>query len=315
MADLIRVDAHAHLYRTPKEGYAEKTGYEVWEYGEQADVHQTECVGTVDELLLQMESAEVSKAIIVNLFSAAVSRKNAVDALPGGLNEYEKEKRTADIDAWVRSEIISFNKWNCDLSQQYPELAAFVAADVNALPGRLCAEHITDMVQNQGAAGVKLHGAYQNFDMSDERLWPTYKVCQELNVPVIAHSGPDRQSRGFAEPRAFAKMLDSFPQLRVVIAHLGGGSWRQTLDIAKTYPNTFFDCCEIIAWTQSENGPTEQQLAQLIRDIGSSRVMMGSDFPWYDLDYSVDRVFSLPVLSMEEKERIIGANAVDILRL
>ena len=39
MADFIRVDAHAHLYRTPEEGYTEKTGYEVWEYGEQADVH------------------------------------------------------------------------------------------------------------------------------------------------------------------------------------------------------------------------------------------------------------------------------------
>ena len=315
MADFIRVDAHAHLYRTPEEGYAEKTGYEVWEYGEQADVHQTECVGTVDELLLQMQSTGVNKAIIVNLFSAAVRRKVAVEALPEGLTEYEKEKRTADIDAWVRSEIISFNKWNCDLSQQHPELVAFVAADINALPGPLCAEQITDMIENHVAAGVKLHGAYQDFDMSDKRLWPTYHVCQELNVPIIAHSGPDRDSRGFAEPRAFAKMLDSFPQLRVVIAHLGGGSWIQTLDIAKAYPNTFFDCCEIIAWTQSENGPTEQQLAQLIRDIGSSRVMMGSDFPWYDLDHSIDRVFSLPILSMEEKERIIGANAVDILGL
>ena len=67
MTDLIRVDAHAHLYRTPEEGYAEKTGYEVWEYGEQTDVHQTECVGTVDELLLQMQSTGVNKAIIVNL--------------------------------------------------------------------------------------------------------------------------------------------------------------------------------------------------------------------------------------------------------
>ena len=315
MADFIRVDAHAHLYRTPEEGYAEKTGYEVWEYGEQADVHQTECVGSVDELLLQMRSTGVNKAIIVNLFSAAVRRKVAVEALPEGLTEYEKEKRTADIDAWVKSEIISFNKWNCDLSQQHPELVAFVAADINALPGPLCAEHITDMIENHVAAGVKLHGAYQDFDMSDERLWPTYQVCQELNVPIIAHSGPDRESRGFAEPRAFAKMLDSFPQLRVVIAHLGGGSWGQTLDIAKAYPKTFFDCCEIVAWTQSENGPTEQQLAQLIRDIGSSRVMMGSDFPWYDLDHSIDRVFSLPILSMEEKERIIGANAVDILGL
>ena len=91
MADLIRVDAHAHLYRTPEEGYAEKTGYEVWEYGEQTDIHQTNCVGTVDELLLQMQSAGVNKAIIVNLFSAVISRKVAVNALPEGLSEFEKE--------------------------------------------------------------------------------------------------------------------------------------------------------------------------------------------------------------------------------
>ena len=116
-------------------------------------------------------------------------------------------------------------------------------------------------------------------------------------------------------PRAFARMLQSFPRLRVVVAHLGGGSWTQTLEIAQTYPNTYFDCCEIIEWTRSNNGPTDQQLAKLIKDIGPDRVMMGSDFPWYDLDHSIDRVFSLSLLSLEEKERIVGANAVEILDL
>ena len=53
----------------------------------------------------------------------------------------------------------------------------------------------------------------------------------------------------------------------------------------------------------------------MIIDIGPERVMMGSDFPWYDLDHSIERVFSLPLLSQEQKKRIIGANAVDILGL
>ena len=43
---------------------------------------------------------------------------------------------------------------------------------------------------------------------------------------------------------------------------------------------TGFDCCEIIDWTGSPNGPSEVELARLIRDIGSHRVVMGSDFPW-----------------------------------
>ena len=134
MADFIRVDAHVHLYRTPEEGYAEKTGYEVWEYGVQDDVHQSDCVGTVDELLLQMRSTQISKAVIVNLFSAVVNRKIALASLDDGLSESERAKRMADIDDWIRREVVSFNQWNCDLSRQHPELAAFVAADVNALP-------------------------------------------------------------------------------------------------------------------------------------------------------------------------------------
>ena len=53
----------------------------------------------------------------------------------------------------------------------------------------------------------------------------------------------------------------------------------------------------------------------MIRNVGPHRVMMGSDFPWYDLDHTVDRVMSLPVLSEEEKSGILGSNAVRILGL
>jgi predicted TIM-barrel fold metal-dependent hydrolase len=96
---------------------------------------------------------------------------------------------------------------------------------------------------------------------------------------------------------------------------MGGATWGQALEIARTYPNAFFDCCEIIEWTDSVRGPSEQQLGRLIRDIGAERVMMGSDFPWYDLDRTVDRIMELPVLSTAEKEGILGANAARILNL
>ena len=43
--------------------------------------------------------------------------------------------------------------------------------------------------------------------------------------------------------------------------------------------------------------------------------MMGSDFPWYDLDDTSERVMELPLLSKEEKESILGANAVRLLSL
>jgi len=84
-------------------------------------------------------------------------------------------------------------------------------------------------------------------------------------------------------------------------------------EVAETYPNACFDGCEIMEWADSVNGPTEKQLAQPIKDIGPHRVMMGSDFPWYELDHSIDRVISLRLPSNQEKEAMIGADALEIL--
>ena len=152
--------------------------------------------------------------------------------------------------------------------------------------------------------------------MSDERMWPAYSACQELGIPIVAHSGPDKLGVGYAEPRAFASMLAAFPALKVVIAHMGGGTWGQARELAEAYPNAYFDCCEIIEWVGgATNAPGEEEFAQLIRDIGASRVLMGSDFPWYDLDRTIEQVMALPLLSNEEKEGMLGAYAEQALGL
>ena len=34
VTQLLKIDSHAHVYETREIGLSEKTGYEVWEYGE-----------------------------------------------------------------------------------------------------------------------------------------------------------------------------------------------------------------------------------------------------------------------------------------
>ena len=297
MAEPIKVDSHVHLYPTAAAGMADKEGYEIWEYGELAGVDFSGLSGTLEDAKQAMAEAGIAKAVIVNLFIAEIH--GGAGASPAKLS----------------SALKSFNRWGCEVARDHPEFAAFVAADAEVLPGAAGAIHLRDMADNHGASGVKLHGIAQGFNMSDERLWPVYEVCQERGLPVIGHSGPGRGGDGFAEPRAFGRLLAEFPRLTVVLAHMGGATWDQALEIAESYPNAYFDCCEIIEWTGGSNAPSAEQLGQLIHDIGAQRVMMGSDFPWYDLDNTVDRVMALPVLSAEEKEGILGANAVEILRL
>jgi predicted TIM-barrel fold metal-dependent hydrolase len=44
-------------------------------------------------------------------------------------------------------------------------------------------------------------------------------------------------------------------------------------------------------------------------------VLLGTDFPWYDLDRTLERLMALPLLAREEKEAIAGANAARLLSL
>lgn len=313
MAEPFKVDSHVHLYRNREDAAEDKASYEIFEYGFKEDIHLSSLLGSVEEMLAAMRRARIDRAVILNLFVTGWERERFRKRAAKIISESELEVALLRFDQDVPEMLKNFNRWGCKVAQEHPEFLAFVSADLAAISGKDCAAHIRDLAENDGAKGVKLHGAAHGVAMGDRRLWPVYETCQELDIPIIGHSGPDAGGKGFAEPRAFADALEAFPQLRIVLAHLGGGSWRQALEIAERFSNAFFDCCEIIEWTGSENGPSDEQLAQLIKDIGPHRVMMGSDYPWYDLDHTVERVMELPVLSEEEKAGILGANAVRIL--
>ncbi len=315
MADPIRIDSHVHIFQDPAVGTAAKENYEIWEYGAQEGVRISALAGTVEDMIGAMAEARIEKAVAVNIWVPDQERESFLAGLPAGLGEAERRQAVDGFEASAREALMDFNRWGCRVAAEHPSIVSYVCVDPTLLPGEAGAAHLRDMAVNEGARGLKLHGPVHSVAMGDERLWPTYEVCREAGLPVIGHSGPDRGGRGFAEPRAFGAALKAFPEVSIVLAHMGGATWTQALEIAESHPNAFFDCCEIIEWTRSDNGPSDAELGQLIRDIGPDRVMMGSDFPWYDLDLTVERVMELPVLSEEEKHGILGANAVRILGL
>src|SRR5262249_13091330 len=191
----------------------------------------------------------------------------------------------------------------------------FVALDPWAQSAEGNATHLRQLAEQHGARRVQLHPVVQRFMPNDPRLALSYRTCVELGLVVLAHSGTAKGTTQYAEPRAFADLARAWPDLKVIVAHLGGGSWQQTLDLARAFPHLMFDCCEIIEWTGAPNAPSAEELARLIRDIGSHRVMLGTDFPWYDLDRTAERVMALPILAQEEKEAILGVNAARLLGL
>lgn len=299
MPDPLRVDVHMHLYETKEAGEQEKATYEIWEYGRKPDVVFSRFGGDVDDALTAMGDAGYAHAVVVNLF--------AVDLL-------DDATRAAGPAAHTER-LIALNRWACDTAAAHPELSVFVAADPAVLGGDEGAGHLREMVEGHGARGIKIHPVAQRFMPDDRRMGPIYRTCVELGIAVLVHSGVARGGERFAEPPSFAGVLRKFPDLTLVMAHLGGASCEQTADFAEAFPRVTFDLCEIIEWAGAPKAPSREDLAGLIREVGPARVMLGSDFPWYDLDRTADLVMGLPLLSVEEKESILGANAARVLRL
>jgi uncharacterized protein len=314
MSGPLKIDTHIHLYPSGAEGEWWKSGYEIWEYGERDGVHFSQGTGTPDETVAVLDRGGFAHGVVMNLFSADLFRQQYESALPRDMDVAERAPALAEFDATVAERYMAWNRWLMDTLAEVPTLSGFVAMDPSVLSPERNVEHLREMAE-RGARGVKLHPVVQKFEANDPRMHPVYQACVEMGLTVLSHTGPARGGEPFAEVTAFAPMLAGFPRLTVLLAHLGGGKWRDTPDIARAFPNVAFDLSEIIEWLGAPNAPTAEELGQLIRGIGPDRVVLGSDYPWYEPTHTAELVLSLPILSQAEKNAILGENAARILRL
>ncbi len=302
MADYLIIDAHVHTYQTRDVGLQAKQGSNVTDYA-----------GTPDELLPLMERAGISKAVMVNMLPLTDMRDAAVVKLSEGLSPAERQEALKEIDTRMLARLERRNSWTCSLAKENPSLVSFITLDPLMDEGTINAE-ILDKVNNQGAKGIKLHPANQRFFPNDRRLWPAYQTAQQLGLPIICHSGTFATTIQYAQPKNFDEVLNSFPNLTLVMAHLGMGFFDETISLARTYPNLQFDCCAIITTTEAGRGLSDANLTALIKEIGVERVMFGSDFPWFDPAAGIERLLRLD-FNEQEKRRLLAENAIRIYRL
>jgi predicted TIM-barrel fold metal-dependent hydrolase len=302
VSDAPVIDVHVHLSETKDLGAWSKNSYEIWEYGSKDDVAFGPASGDLDDLRDAMRAGDLAHAVVVNAFS--------VDEWRGRWQEGLEPNDPMSVgDA-----LIAFNTWLVDAVAPFGDITPFVAADPWVLSAQTMVDHLEDM-RRRGARGIKIHPIDQRFVVSDPRMLRVYEGCADLGLVVLSHAGTSRGVTQFAEPAAFDAIATAVPDLLLVVAHLGGGSWQQIRAIAATHPQVTFDLSEIVAWTGAPGAPDDQELVRLIRDIGVERVMFGSDFPWYDPGDMVKAVRTLPGLSDGELSAILGENAARIMRL
>jgi len=307
MENYYVIDAHIHTYKTPEIGRQALSGFDA-----------VGCCGTPEELVPIMDKAGISFAVQVNMTPA----RSMYDAAISGLSPDQIESSRNGLLEKINGRIKRRNEWTCQMAQEHKKLIPFLSVDP-IVGQEAMMEELLDKIDHYHARGLKIHPGEGHFLPSDQALLPVYEILEKRGLAVISHGGPDiaNPDPNYSRPRAFAKVAEQFPGLNLVVAHLGGrGFFDESVEMARNYPNIFFDTSAVIPG--DKNGKPLEGLSPLsneeavewIRKIGVDRVLFGSDYPWYHPLWSLKRFLKLD-FSEEEKKALLAENAHRVLGL
>ncbi len=165
-----------------------------------------------------------------------------------------------------------------------------------------------DRCEKLGLRGVKIHPDIQGIDVDSPHLYPLYERM-EGRMPLYLHMGDNRPEYRFSEPKKLVRVLERFPKLEVVAAHLGGYmAFGEAAAGLAGRPNVWFDTSSAL-WAI-----TPEHAVCLIHRYGADRVMFGTDYPVKNLEDELSRFMKLD-LTEKEREDILYYNAKRFLKL
>jgi aminocarboxymuconate-semialdehyde decarboxylase len=208
----------------------------------------------------------------------------------------------------------------------------------------LAVQQLEHAVKKLGLRGAAVGASVGEYEFADPKFHPFWRKCEELDILVFLHpqGTPDlaRRLKGngvldnvIGNPLdttialshlIFEGTLDMFPGLKICSAH-GGGYLASYMDRSDHGCLTFPDRCN----RTLKKRPTEylkqlyydaliftpEALRHLAANVGSSQIMLGTDYPYPWEDKAVDHILSTPGLSDDERIAILGTTAAKLLRI
>ena len=158
-----------------------------------------------------------------------------------------------------------------------------------------------------GLRGMKLHPEHQDFAPDEARLAQIYEAAIEHDMTVFFHAGHDELHETVrGTPESFVNVLEGFPEMRVVLAHLGGYRvWNHVAELLvgrDVYLDTAYTLGHL----------ADADFVEIVHAHGAERVLFGSDGPWTDACTEIAWLRRLP-LREGVANAILGENAERLL--
>ncbi|TQM33378.1 amidohydrolase family protein [Nocardia bhagyanarayanae] len=208
-----------------------------------------------------------------------------------------------EMAAWL-------NDWTAEFAARTPD--CLHTATFYPEPG--AADYVATALE-RGARVFKVHIQVGDFPPGDPLLTPVWGLLEDAGVPALIHCGSGPAPGRFTGPEPIAELLQRFPRLRLIVAHMGTPEYAQFLDLAERHDGVYLDTTMV--WTDFSEADAPFPVAEYgrVREYGE-RILFGSDFPNipYSYGHAIQALERLE-LGADWVGRVCYRNAADLFSL
>lgn len=164
-------------------------------------------------------------------------------------------------------------------------------------------------LRGSGIRGIKIHPEFQGIDLADPRLDDFWAEVERDFVLMIHIGDRERRSHNLSTPRKLASILNRFPRLRAIAAHMGGYTLWQEACESLVGRDVYFDTSSVLPYID------QTVLRRIISGHSKELILFGSDYPLRSPQQDLPLLDAIPWLTDEEKEMVYGRNAARLLGL
>ncbi len=244
---------------------------------------------------------------------------------------YEEYQATVPSDVDVITVVFGGKAKLAGLWVEDDYVADYIAAHPDRLIGFLSVDptqpdFYRDMRRSHeelGLQGIKLMPMYAGFRPDDRRLDPLWRYAQRNNLPVLLHTGTTFVAQAPLEytlPRHLDPVATRFPEVKIILAHLGHPYEGEAVVTARKHRNVFADLSAL------HYRPLQlYHSLMLVQQYGIwDKILFGTDYPFTTVQATIDGLRSLnslvdgtnlPRLDEDQLQSIIERDTLRLLNL
>lgn len=179
-----------------------------------------------------------------------------------------------------------------------------------------------NIINGKYAALGELGLVYEGVPLNEQSLYPYYEIAQKHGIPVFIHtgfSGPDPQQVlspsfkiGTANPLLLENVIRDFPDLQIVMMHMGWPFFDEALYMLGTYPNVYMDT-SVAIWLLGDQ-LFNRLLSESVATAGSNKILFGTlQMAWPEvIGRSIKTIQKADYLTQDDKRAILWENAITL---